>query len=148
MNNLSFLYIYLPGRAQQPVSRYILFVLLMLTGISTETYAQISPDFSSNLPIIIIDTENNYIPDEPKIMARMQVIYNGYGEVNSISDTSRHYDGWIEIERRGSSTQQFEKKSYSIAAYGVNLNHKDCMRLVDYIRDYTGIEPERKMGLL
>jgi hypothetical protein len=34
---------------------------------------------SSNLPIVIINTNGQYIPDEPKITAQMQVIYNGPG---------------------------------------------------------------------
>jgi hypothetical protein len=89
-------------------------VILVLLVIYINSFSQTTAEFTSNLPIILIDTEGRSIPDEPKIMAKMQIIYNGEGEVNSTSDSAMHYDGWIGIERRGSSTQQFEKKSYSL----------------------------------
>jgi len=38
--------------------------------------------FSTNLPLILIDTEGQTIPDEPKINARMKIIYRE-GEQNS-----------------------------------------------------------------
>ncbi len=80
---------------------------------------------SSNLPIIVIDTQGRKIPDEPKIPARMGIIYRGEGERNFITDPFNEYDGWIGIELRGSSAQGFEKKSYAIEtrdALGNNRN--------------------------
>jgi hypothetical protein len=82
--------------------------------VCNNSFSQATDDFTSNLPIIFINTDGNSIPDEPKITCMMQIIYNGEGEINSTNDTLMHYDGWIGIERRGSSTQQFEKKSYSL----------------------------------
>ena len=41
---------------------------------------------SSNLPIIVIDTDGEQILDEPKISAHMGIIYNGLGEINNITD--------------------------------------------------------------
>ncbi len=69
---------------------------------------------SSNLPIIVIDTYGREIPDEPKIPARMGIIYHGEGVRNFITDPFDDYDGWIGIELRGSSAQGFDKKSYAI----------------------------------
>lgn len=69
----------------------------------------------SNLPIIVIDTENGAtIPDAPKINATMGIIYNGPGLRNYLSDPFNEYSGNIGIERRGSSSQSFPKKQYSI----------------------------------
>ncbi|MCL4706516.1 CotH kinase family protein [bacterium] len=67
---------------------------------------------SSNLPIVVIDTHGQAIPDEPKIEADMGIIYNGPGVRNNLTDPFNHYDGKIAIEIRGSSSQQFPKKQY------------------------------------
>jgi len=84
------------------------------------------PFVSSNLPILIIDTDNQQqIPDEPKITASMGIIYNGSGQINHISDPPNHYKGLIGIELRGNSSQSFPKKPYNIEtrdSLGNNLN--------------------------
>ncbi|NUM77355.1 CotH kinase family protein [candidate division KSB1 bacterium] len=67
---------------------------------------------SSNLPIVVIDTHGQAIPDEPKIAADMGIIYNGPGVRNNLTDPFNHYNGKIAIEIRGSSSQQFPKKQY------------------------------------
>lgn len=69
---------------------------------------------SSNLPLIIINTNGQTIPDEPKIPADMGIIYNGEGVRNNITDPFNHYNGKIGIEIRGQSSQMFPMKSYSI----------------------------------
>ncbi|MEL7148878.1 MAG: CotH kinase family protein, partial [Bacteroidota bacterium] len=69
---------------------------------------------SSNLPIVVINTNGSNIPDEPKIDASMGIIYNGEGMTNQLSDPFNYYDGNIGIETRGNSTQGFEKKTYSL----------------------------------
>lgn len=65
----------------------------------------------SNLPLVLINTNGAYIRDEPKTAAQLSIIDNGTGNINSITDnpvlTCR-----IGIETRGSSSQQFPKKSY------------------------------------
>lgn len=67
----------------------------------------------SNLPLIIIDTQGQNIPDEPKIMATMKVINNADG-LNSYTDTVYDYNGWVGIEIRGNTAQMFPKKSYTV----------------------------------
>ena len=67
---------------------------------------------ASDLPILKINTEGKTIVDEPKIMAKMQVINNPNG-VNRFEDTDYEYDGYIGIEIRGNTAQMFPKKSYS-----------------------------------
>ncbi len=80
---------------------------------------------SSHLPIFVIDTDGETIPDEPKIMAQLGIIDNGPGNTNHINDPFNAYDGHIGIEVRGSSSQMFPKKQYAFEtreADGSNLN--------------------------
>ncbi|HOS46981.1 MAG TPA: CotH kinase family protein [Bacteroidia bacterium] len=80
---------------------------------------------SSNLPIIKINTLGQAIPDEPKINARIQIIDNGAGIRNYVNDTVYAFDGHIGIEVRGSSSQMFPKKSFSVEtrdSLGANLD--------------------------
>lgn len=77
-------------------------------------YDVTAQDFtSSNLPIIIIDTDGGTIKDEPKIDADMYVIDNVNG-INHIDDQVYTYEGKIAIEIRGNTAQMFEKKSYTL----------------------------------
>ena len=80
---------------------------------------------SSNLPVVIINTNGQAIPDDPKIMADMGIIYNGSGIRNNVTDTKNNYNGKIGIEIRGKSSQQFPMKSYSVElwdAAGASVN--------------------------
>ena len=77
---------------------------------------------SSNLPIVVIDTEQGQqIPDDPKINATMKIIYNANGQRNFLTDINNasalHYDGAIKIEYRGSSSSLLEKKQYAFTPY-------------------------------
>ncbi len=69
----------------------------------------------SNLPIILISSEFA-IEDEPKTSALMRIIDNGPGVVNKINDNPS-FTGRIGIEFRGSSSQWFPKKPYSIEVW-------------------------------
>jgi hypothetical protein len=75
---------------------------------------------SSNLPIIVINTNGQEIPNEPKIMADMGIIYNGPGQRNNITDPFNHYNGKIGIEIRGQSSQMFPQKSYGLDLWNAN----------------------------
>jgi len=77
---------------------------------------------SSNLPIVIIETDKNPstgkpqdIPDNPKILASMKIIFRSNGRRNALIDqsdpTMLNYNGRIRIEIRGSTSQDLEKKS-------------------------------------
>lgn len=90
---------------------FLFFVSLIL--IQQPSRAQV--DFtSSNLPIVILETNGQEIVDEPKVLATMKIINNGPGNRNNLSDTPNDYDGHIGIELRGQSSQMFDKKSYGI----------------------------------
>jgi hypothetical protein len=69
---------------------------------------------SSNLPIVVINTNGQIIPNDYKITANMGIIYNGEGVRNYPTDPFNNYDGKIGIEIRGSSSQMFPKKQYSV----------------------------------
>ena len=98
--------------------------LFIYLSFLTESSAQ--PALESTLPLIIIDTENSSIPDEPKIMGRMGIINNGPGGVNRSTDSFNDYNGHIGIELRGSSSQdKFPKKGFGIElwnAQGDDIN--------------------------
>ncbi|MCF8358086.1 MAG: hypothetical protein K9H26_04960 [Prolixibacteraceae bacterium] len=79
---------------------------------------------SSNLPIVLINTNGQEIPDEPKITADMKIIFNGEGERNAIDDENYNYNGHVGIELRGNSSLSFnqaKKHIYVITSIRLNL---------------------------
>ena len=79
--------------------------------------AQILSD--SNLPIVVIETDGGVnIPDEPKVLGTMKIIWHPDGSRNYLSDLDNpaflDYDGRIGIEIRGSSSQMLSKKPYGL----------------------------------
>lgn len=72
---------------------------------------------SSNLPILVINTNGQIIPDEPKIMCDLGIIWNGNGNRNYLTDSFNNYNGRIGIEMRGSSSQWFPKKPYGFETW-------------------------------
>lgn len=78
------------------------------------------PPFSSNLPLILINTNGQPIPDDPKIPADFVVIDNGPGQLNTKTDTTYAYQGKIGIEQRGSSSASAPKKSYGFETWDGN----------------------------
>jgi len=105
----------------QQVFKRLIFIGLYLSLLNPLAFSQSFPtqvknskdDLVSNLPIIIIETEEE-IPDEPKINGFMKVIDNGPGEMNHQNDSANNYYGHIGIEIRGQSSQMFPKKSYAV----------------------------------
>lgn len=92
----------------------------------TAHYTTAQPNRSSNLPIIVINTNGVPIPNEPKIEATMGIIYNGPGERNNLTDSFNEYNGNIGIEVRGQSSQMFPMKSYSIELRDENQEDTDA----------------------
>ncbi len=77
------------------------------------SHAQV--DFtSSNLPIVVINTNGAEIVDEPKINVSMGIIDNSGGQRNKVTDPFNDFDGTVGIEIRGSTSQSFPKKQYSV----------------------------------
>ena len=88
---------------------FLLSPLLSMTQILTD----------SNLPIVVIETDGHVnIPDEPKVLATMKIIWHQDGSRNYLTDINNpeflDYDGRIGIERRGSSSQNLPKKPYGL----------------------------------
>ena len=74
---------------------------------------------STNLPIVWIDVDGNYIDRDERITARMKIIHNGDGSLN-YADTVAHpgqtidYEGYVALRYRGSSSfSMSDKKPYS-----------------------------------
>lgn len=88
-----------------------LLVLFLCTG-GRALFAQ--PNFSSTLPIMVVQTNGFDVPDEPKIPARLRVIDNGPGMMNELNGAITGYNGWVGIEVRGSSSQSFPKVGYAV----------------------------------
>lgn len=84
---------------------------------------------ASNLPIVVINTNMEVIPDEPKLTATMGIIYNGSGEENLITDPFNDYNGQIGIELRGSSSISFPKKAYSFETRDTSGNNNNVSLL-------------------
>jgi CotH kinase protein/Lamin Tail Domain/Secretion system C-terminal sorting domain len=144
--------------------KFSLFILAI--GISIQAISQILT--SSNLPIIIIQTDNNGgIPDQPRVFATMKVIDKGSGVRNSINDQNNisalTYNGRIEIEVRGSSSQALDKKQYSFTTLLPDNISKNNVPLLgmpiqndwilsglafdpSYIRDHLSFTLSRKIG--
>ena len=68
---------------------------------------------SSNLPIIIIDSQESPNTDE-KIPAALNIISNPSSQRNNITDPPNEYQGLCGLKIRGESSATFAKKSYSI----------------------------------
>ncbi|MBL7978478.1 MAG: CotH kinase family protein [Bacteroidetes Order II. Incertae sedis bacterium] len=94
------------------LSRCSFLISVLAFGVSSFAWAQFT---DSNLPIIRIDTGGKTIVDEPRIVAKMEVVWNGPGKRNALNDPANHYDGPITIEFRGSTSQDlFPKKPYGL----------------------------------
>jgi len=90
-------------------------LLLPLLVLVVSVNAQVLT--SSNLPIVIITTDNAAtIPDEPGVLADMKIIYRGPGLRNNVSDRDSlpflNFTGRIDIEIRGSYSSILPKKGY------------------------------------
>jgi len=99
-------------------------VIVILIFFFSEVNSQSLSNFSTDLPLIIIDTEGKNIPDEPKITARMKIINNSSG-INHINDQPNIYDGFIGIEGRGASSIHYPQTPYGVEtrnADGSNRN--------------------------
>lgn len=69
---------------------------------------------SSNLPIVLISTGGVPIVDDPSVAGTMQIIDNGPGNTNNVTDVPNNYDGNISIELRGNYSQGLPQKPYKI----------------------------------
>jgi len=99
---------------------------LLLVGVfHLNCYSQVTLT-ESNLPILKITTPlGQQINDVNRIVCDLGIIDNGPGNLNQIIDPFTNYNGKISIEIRGSTSQQYPKKSYGFetqTALGLNNN--------------------------
>ena len=110
-----------------------LFLLLLLLICSFGAAAQTLPNpvafTSSDLPIVVINTLGNTIVDDPKVDAYLGIINNPAGQRNYLANAYNDYHNKIGIELRGSSSQGFPQKSYSIESRNVANEQQDTTLL-------------------
>ena len=100
---------------------YLISFLLLFTP---SIFSQVPGITSSNLPLIVINTNGQTIQEAGKIAAKMKVINNGVGKINMPSDPGNNFDGNVGIEYRGTlnsgvqNPYNFETRD----AAGANLN--------------------------
>jgi hypothetical protein len=89
----------------------------------------------SNLPVFVITTDGGAsIPDEPGILGNLKVIFRGPGQRNYLTDVNNpqylNYDGRIDIEIRGSSSQESPKKNYGFTTLNADNVTKNNVSLL------------------
>ncbi|AWA28922.1 secretion system protein Por [Flavobacterium magnum] len=126
------------------------------------------PFTDSNLPIVIINTDGaQEIPDDPRIFGDMKIIYRGEGQQNYVTDQNTpaylNYNGRIDIEIRGSSSQALPKKGYGFSTKMADNTTNNNVSLLgmpsendwilnglafdpSLIRDYLSYNLSRSMG--
>lgn len=104
---------------QNRLKKHKLLLSLMVFCLFTQLQTQAQVFTSSTLPIVIITTDNSApIGDISRVLGNMKIIDNGPGNINYLTDqnnaTSLNYNGRIDIEIRGSYSQNTEKKGYGL----------------------------------
>jgi len=90
------------------------------------TFSQVVNFTDSDLPIILITTQpGDTINDTIRVVAQMSIIDNGPGNRNYMIDPPNDYNGLISIEFRGSTSQQYPKKSYGLETQDVLGNNNN-----------------------
>jgi subtilisin-like proprotein convertase family protein len=84
-----------------------------------------TPVFSTNLPILKINTNGQSIPDDPKIPVDFVVIDNGPGLLNFDTNSVYAFQHKIGIELRGSSSQWAPKVPYGFETWDTLSNDID-----------------------
>lgn len=144
----------------------IVALLMFVLFYQNFAHAQVFTD--SNLPIVIINTDNaQEIPDDPRVFGNMKIIYKGEGVRNYLNDQFNpaflNYNGRIDIEIRGSSSQALAKKQYAFStklADNITNNNVSLLGMTaendwilnslafdsSLIRDYLSYNISRRMG--
>jgi len=83
------------------------------------------PFAGTPLPIAKLMTNGNFIPNEPKVPAVLQIINHADGQLNFPTDTVYEYEGMIQVELQGFSTVASPKKNYDfdlVNLFGVEID--------------------------
>jgi hypothetical protein len=102
----------------------ILYFIILITYsvLLGNCHSNFEKEECSNLPLIMIDTHGNQILDEPKISAKMRIIYDKSGRKNVVPRNRIDFEGKIGIEIRGQSSLRFPKKQYRFEIWGKKGN--------------------------
>jgi hypothetical protein len=165
--NITFVKIKLKMKQLFARYRLVIFLLLQAAVLSAQEFTD------SNLPIVIINTdldENGQpleIPDDPRILATMKIIKHPDGSRNYMADANTmsflNYNGRINIEIRGSSSQELPKKQYGLTTLQADDTTNNNVELLgmpsendwvlnglafdpSLIRDYLSYNLARMMG--
>jgi hypothetical protein len=84
---------------------------------------------SSDIPLVVINTDAYGIPYEGYVNANMGIINNGPGNYNKLDDPFNDYSGPISIKLRGQSSHDFPKTSYHINLLDPNGNDTNLVLL-------------------
>jgi hypothetical protein len=131
------------------MKRYLSLISLLFC-IYVSSYSQIFTD--SNLPIVLINTDGGVdIPDAPRVFADMTIIFRGEDQRNYLTDQNTtgylNYNGRINIEIRGSSSQTLPKKQFGLTTYKADNVTKVNVSLLgmpadnDWVLNGLGYEP-------
>ena len=85
--------------------------------------------FSTDLPIVFIETEGKTIYDSIRIQAKMGIVNNLNEKENYYNDKRNEYDGYISIEIRGNTSQSFPKKQYALETQFKNGENRNVSLL-------------------
>jgi hypothetical protein len=107
---------------------FILTSLLFIQTVSAQTLT------SSNLPILVVYTNGQGIPNEPRIRAQLGIVYNGEGVRNGINDPRNYFTGLVGIEVRGQSSQGFPMKSYDLELWNADSSENE-VSLFDFPKE-------------
>lgn len=105
-----------------------LFIVVSLL-IFSPCFPQVSGISSSNLPLVVINTNGQTIQNTTKILAGMKLIWNGVGKVNKPTDPGNIYDGNIGIEIRGAYSASLPQKPYGFETRDASGNNRDVSLL-------------------
>lgn len=99
-------------------------ILFLACLLFLSLFAEAQTFVSTQMPLVLIETNGKTIPEGYKIPATMKVIYNDPG-INTLTDSGNVYTGNIGIEIRGRYSATLPQKPYGIEtrdASGNNLS--------------------------
>ncbi len=101
--------------------QFCLLLWLLLGGMTLCAQTLVSSD----LPILVINTNGQTIQNNSKIRVDFRIIFNGEGVRNQVTDPPLLFNGKAGIEIRGQSSSGFPMKSYNIELQDLSGNDLD-----------------------
>lgn len=103
---------------------------LALTAACDPEYEGSLSNFDgTTLPVVVVDTDDRAIRDEPRIKARMQLFETGIADLSVVGTELADVDTTIGIEVRGFTSQEFPKKQYGFETWDADEDDRDASLL-------------------